>query len=108
MRLPARVTTALYRGYAKASPWYRSGRLSHYLRLMREANRWTTGELEAFQLGLLTRLVACAVQTRFYGPRLERSGLSRGRLRSIEQLSLLPVLTKADVNANPADFCVPH
>jgi phenylacetate-CoA ligase len=107
MRLPARVTTALYRGYAKASPWYRAGRLSHYLRLMREANRWTTGELEAFQLGLLSRLLDCARETHFYRPRLEQSDLSRG-LRSVEQLSALPVLTKADVNHNPADFWAPR
>jgi phenylacetate-CoA ligase len=107
MALSRLARRALYRVYARASPWYRAGRLSHYRRLMTDADRWSADELSDFQLRLLRDLLSAAARTRFYPSRLAEARVDAGPLAGLEDLSRMPMLEKADITADTTALHVP-
>ena len=105
MALPDAVSRALYRAYCVASPWYRAGQLGRWRRVLQEAETWQPSEIDAFQRRLLRRLLVQARTARFYSRRLAEGGIDPDACE-LGDLRRLPVLTKAEINADPGAFYV--
>ncbi len=73
------------------------------LEMLREADRtqwWSHDALLGLQVRELDRLLThCWNHNRFHRERLEAAGLEPGRLRAVEDLARLPLLTKDDLRA---------
>lgn len=77
--------------------WERSPYLLHY-RLLLRTQRLPSEQVAARQLAAVRDLLRHALETvPFYRRRLVEAGLDVGRIQSLEDLSRLPVLTKAEI-----------
>lgn len=82
--------------------WYLAGDIKPEIRRLRESERWPQERIRSDQLERLRRLVLHAAES---VPFYQRSLIhSEKRIESLEDLERFPVVTKAQIQANPNQF----
>lgn len=75
-------------------------KLSRNLHLLGEAWHWPAARVREYQVGRLAQLLSHAYTNHpFYRSRMDRANLSPDRFRNIDQLKVLPVLARDDMEA---------
>jgi phenylacetate-CoA ligase len=81
--------------------WWRGRPTLDYWRRLEELQWASRDELEAFQLGELRALLRHAwMHVPFYRQRMEEAGLAPDRVRSLDDLRALPILTREEAAAH--------
>jgi phenylacetate-CoA ligase len=79
---------------------------SHYRRLLEQSQWWSRDELLAFQQKELHALLRHAfASVPYYQKVCAGAGVRLEDIRTLDDFARLPILTRADVNANQAELC---
>jgi phenylacetate-CoA ligase len=84
----------------------RNRRYSQYLELLDRSQWWSRDALLEFQWKELRRLLECAFRSvPYYQEKYGKAGITPADIRTPEDFAKLPVLTRAEVNANRDRLC---
>src|ERR1700730_16980080 len=84
----------------------RNRRYSRYVDLLERSQWWSRDELLEFQWQELRRLLECVYRSvPYYQEKYRKAGIALSDIRTQEDFARLPVLTRAEVNANRDRLC---
>ena len=103
--LPLRRTAGVLRRRISPHPLWENKEFQDYFAFLKRSQWWSLEKLQAYQLEKLQELVAFAyAKVPYYSRSFREKGVAPNDIRTLDDIQLLPLLTKEEVRRNIRDF----